>query len=677
MEYKFVKQKTRTDCGIAVSTIIINFLQRTNISLEEIKYSNTIYDNELSFYNIEMLLKNYKIEFKTYYAKFDEFINLEIIDPFVMNVNTKDGYEHFIVVYKKKKTKYLIADPSRNDIKWIDQVELEQKYTGYFGVAKKFAKFKFKKNSLINLAAFLFDDIKLLTLFFVVSLSFNIVILLANGFLKTYSKNLMIDNNYNKNIIFIAYFLIFFIQIVLTYLLNRIIFVIKSNLNKKMCHVYFEKLLTINIEKFQTQKKEEWIKKISYISSVSNLLTQFFLIMPSQMIFFTMSFVMISFISPMFLILILIENVLIISSSFVFQNIMKNKIIENETESIYFSILFRELLDGNSEIKFKDMYGVYRNKIETSFNKNLNNENEVDNIKNLNSVSILFISKTIFLILFYISQNFIISSTISFDQLFFYISISPYISDFSSSLLSILLNKENYKISINEIKLIFQDDQKIIEKINITKILKIKCKNLNKYKNEVNVIKDINFDFDTNTFIYGKSGAGKTCLMQLLSGEIQDYEGKIFINDIDFKTINKELLKQKILYIGQDDYLFNGTIWANLQNFKNDIDLELFKQYNFFEILNSNNININKIINDNGANLSSGQKQIINFISSFFTNKELYLIDEPLSNVDRPTAYYLLEKFLELKKDSLILMTDHNDYYKKFFRKELKIINEK
>gem|GEM_PF-4999933 len=282
--------------------------------------------------------------------------------------------------------------------------------------------------------------------------------------------------------------------------------------------------------------------------------------MPSQMIFFTMSFVMISFISPMFLILILIENVLIISSSFVFQNIMKNKIIENEAESIYFSILFRELLDGNSEIKFKDMYDVYRNKIETSFNKNLNNENEVDNIKNLNSVSILFISKTIFLILFYISQNFIISSTISFDQLLFYISISPYISDFSNSLLAILLNKENYKISINEIKLIFQDDQKIIEKINITRILKIKCKNLYKYKNEVNVIKDINFNFDTNTFIYGKSGAGKTCLMQLLSGEIQDYEGNIFINGIDFKTINKELLKQKILYIGQDDYLFNGTI---------------------------------------------------------------------------------------------------------------------
>gem|GEM_PF-4989308 len=117
MEYKFVKQKTRTDCGIAVSTIIINFLQRTNITLEEIKYSNTIYDNELSFYNIETLLKNYKIEFKTYYAKFEEFINLEIIDPFVMNVNTKDGYDHFIVVYKKKKTKYLIADPSKNDIK--------------------------------------------------------------------------------------------------------------------------------------------------------------------------------------------------------------------------------------------------------------------------------------------------------------------------------------------------------------------------------------------------------------------------------------------------------------------------------------------------------------------------------------------------------------------------------
>jgi len=92
---------------------------------------------------------------------------------------------------------------------------------------------------------------------------------------------------------------------------------------------------------------------------------------------------------------------------------------------------------------------------------------------------------------------------------------------------------------------------------------------------------------------------------------------------------------------------------------------------NFLQILESHNIDIHKTIVDNGSNLSKGQRQMINFLSLFFVEKEVYLIDEPLSNVDRKTARVLLEKFIESKKNSLIIMTDHNLDYQNLFEESL------
>nr|WP_041618888.1 ATP-binding cassette domain-containing protein [Spiroplasma taiwanense] len=189
------------------------------------------------------------------------------------------------------------------------------------------------------------------------------------------------------------------------------------------------------------------------------------------------------------------------------------------------------------------------------------------------------------------------------------------------------------------------------------------------------MINDISFVFETNTFIYGKSGTGKTTLLKFLSENFQNYEGLFLINKtINFKNINLKDYKNKILYLGQYDYLFDGTVRENIQQFKNKIDLNLFKDLDFFKLLEKNNIQVSKTIKDNGINLIKGQRQIINFISLFFTEKDIYLIDEPLSNVNKETAYYLFKLFIKYKKKSLIIMCDHDLTYMDFFQKRLEIL---
>ncbi len=108
-------------------------------------------------------------------------------------------------------------------------------------------------------------------------------------------------------------------------------------------------------------------------------------------------------------------------------------------------------------------------------------------------------------------------------------------------------------------------------------------------------------------------------------------------------------------------------MWQNIQQFKNKVDFQILEDFHLIEILERNNIDLAKKIYENGYNLIKGQRQIINFIALFFTNKDLYLIDEPLSNVDKHTDYYLFKTFMEYKKNSLIVMCDHDLAYSNFF----------
>ncbi|ARU91446.1 bacteriocin ABC transporter [Spiroplasma clarkii] len=181
MQYKFIQQKINKDCGVAVTCMLINYLQNSELTIEELKYQSVVFDNELSFYNLELIFAKYNIEFKSYYASFEDFCELCPAEPMILNL-VIDYQEHFIVVYKIKGTKVLVGDPNDKDIKWIQLKELQTKFSGYFGIARKLNKYKFKVNSLFNWSHFLFEDIKNFSFYFVIAIMLNLAIMLANGF---------------------------------------------------------------------------------------------------------------------------------------------------------------------------------------------------------------------------------------------------------------------------------------------------------------------------------------------------------------------------------------------------------------------------------------------------------------------------------------------------------------
>jgi ATP-binding cassette subfamily B protein len=192
--------------------------------------------------------------------------------------------------------------------------------------------------------------------------------------------------------------------------------------------------------------------------------------------------------------------------------------------------------------------------------------------------------------------------------------------------------------------------EKVVNKGNekIEQIVKLEFKNLKfKYPNsEEYVLKNINFKVHSGMSlgIFGKTGSGKSSLVQLICRLYEPSEGEILVNDISYKKIELNAYRKKIGYVPQDVFLFSDTIENNIafglnQNdfSKDEIKIAAESSGLSSEIKTFKNSFQTKI-GERGVTLSGGQKQRVSIARVLFRNPQLLIFDDCLSAVDSQTS---------------------------------------
>ncbi|MGV2393635.1 UNVERIFIED_CONTAM: ATP-binding cassette domain-containing protein [Campylobacter lari] len=154
--------------------------------------------------------------------------------------------------------------------------------------------------------------------------------------------------------------------------------------------------------------------------------------------------------------------------------------------------------------------------------------------------------------------------------------------------------------------------------------------------------------------IVGPTGAGKTTIINLLS-KFYDYEaGSIKIDGIELKDIPKENLRDYMAVVLQDSFLFNDTIMNNLKvSNPKATDQDVIDAANITSAHNfilKNEKGYETVIENNGANLSQGERQLLSITRSILGNKKMLILDEATSNVDSNT-----EKIIQTALNDQIL----------------------
>tara|TARA_X000000368_G_C23044566_1_gene718558 strand:- start:738 stop:2426 length:1689 start_codon:yes stop_codon:yes gene_type:complete len=182
------------------------------------------------------------------------------------------------------------------------------------------------------------------------------------------------------------------------------------------------------------------------------------------------------------------------------------------------------------------------------------------------------------------------------------------------------------------------------------------------YKDKTPVINNISFEIKKNktTALLGESGSGKSTIVDLILKIYKPDNGNILIDDTDLLNINSNSLRQNISYVSQDALFFNRTIEENIKLFNTEISDKNIQ--NSMRILNLENVipEIKSTLGQGGINLSSGQKQKLNFIRSYLKPSELLILDEPTSNLDFDSEDTLKKYIEEVKNDQTILLITHS-----------------
>ncbi|MDA9093909.1 lipid A export permease/ATP-binding protein MsbA [Methylophilaceae bacterium] len=175
-------------------------------------------------------------------------------------------------------------------------------------------------------------------------------------------------------------------------------------------------------------------------------------------------------------------------------------------------------------------------------------------------------------------------------------------------------------------------------------------------KNNKTVLSDINFNIKAGekVALVGKSGGGKTTLLNLIPKFYEVSSGSITLDSFDINKISNNSLRKNLALVSQDTILFNDTIYNNIAygNLKS-VSLEKVKKAakaaNALEFINELPNGLNHIIGDRGVRLSGGQKQRIAIARAILKNAPILLLDEATSALDSES-----ERLVQAALDNLM-----------------------
>lgn len=160
--------------------------------------------------------------------------------------------------------------------------------------------------------------------------------------------------------------------------------------------------------------------------------------------------------------------------------------------------------------------------------------------------------------------------------------------------------------------------------------------------------------------IIGRTGSGKSTLVNLIMRFYDATEGQVLVNGVDVKNVKVEDLRAKIGYVPQKSWLFSGTIKSNLKignDFATDEDLRQAAEIaQALEFIEEKPQKFDTEIAQGGTNVSGGQKQRLSIARTLVKNPDIYIFDESFSALDFRTELKLRRALKEKLKDKTVII---------------------
>lgn len=507
------------------------------------------------------------------------------------------------------------------------------------------------------------------------------------GQLTIFSNQILIDNvlpNYNLNLL-----VLFAIGLGIFTIFNLVLNTYKSFIAIHLANIFdnfflssfTEKLNTFSIRYIHTFSKGDLTERIKdslqlktfFIRFFTNILIDAFITVYSLFILFIINW-------KIALIVVVILIIFVVWFKVVTPYIRENEKRRFLEKSSLFSSLF-ENIEGLQVIKSFRLEGLFMQRLAPKIKNILAIQKRMRYVGLINSGVIDFIMIIAsLLIIVFLSQSAIANRTITIGQIITFIALSRQVFSTVSSILGENLDLQENSIILERYfdfgKTEINAAPSLQSKIKSFELKRVEFKNVAfHYIPQKPVFSNLNFVINRGDKIQleGNNGAGKSTFCKVLSLLYTPDGGDIFINNEKHTFYSTASIRKKILLVSNEDTLFNDTLGYNItfDYSANTTELLLLaKEVGLYDFISEKAEGLDFIINEQGRNLSTGQRKKILMMRAFMSGAEIIILDETLSGIDKESKEKI-ENYINTQTDRSFIVISHEPLYTLKFSKTL------
>ena len=641
------------DCGPTSLLMLIKYY-KGNINIEKLKEMCKSDKTGTTAYDLIAAAKECGFEANGVKCKLEDLTINNLILPCIAHVIINGSYNHYVVIYKVdfKRKKLLVADSATG----------YKKYT--------FASFNEIYNEVLILLYpaknILCEEDLGITSFLkniiysskrelkqTVAISFFITLFsITTSFYMQY----MVDNiNSDKRTLilgFLLFLLLYSLKMISDFFRNQILILINQKVDLELIFGSFKKIIFLPYLYYRNHTTGEIMSRITDLSAVREVISRVAISIFIDLPLTVISLIVLYFISPNLFFISLIILMCYIFITLIFSRPLNKMIDACQKASAEANSYLVESVTGFESVKGNNIEEDVIAKFETKQVGFLRKICKLDNYYNIQNLLKEIINNYGFLTIILLGSILVIEGTLTLGQL---LSFNALLIYFLNPIRNIIDLDANIKQAKNAIKRILNLLQ--IESSNgvFDRGMEgeIKITNLSYSFGKNQVLSDINVKLKKNVkvAVIGKSGGGKSTLFKILKKYYPISRGSITVNHIDINDYKES----DVVYISQNEILFTDTIKNNVGRIDNNIaDICCLE-----EIINNNQLGYNMLIEENGFNISGGEKQRIVLARSLSKDFSILVIDEGLSQVDTNMERRILKKLLKHFSNKTIIFISH------------------
>lgn len=681
--YPFVEQEGEKDCGVASLAMIILYY-KGQVPLEVLRELSKTDRRGVTAYHLVTCAKEIGFHARGIKCTLED-LESNVHYPLIAHITLEEKYQHYIVIYRiePSKKRLLVADPNEKKLKRMsyrefltiwDQVVIE------LYPYKPLPRYS-NSTSFIELFRSLVSHFKweLLQVFFL-SIFVTIFAIVLSFYFQSMidGMNHYSDKNYYYGL-FILFLVIAFLKEMTNYFRNDLMIRIAHRIDYLLTNGTFERILHLPYHYYRNRTTGEIVSRMNDLGVVQNFISRLFVTIFVDCLLSLVCLICLCLIN------VKLTGIAIgIALCYVFlwwlfrpwfsKYIQRGQALRGEVHSHMV-----ESIAGYETIQSLSLEKNREEGLETKYYKWTNNQIKWETLYNIQLFFKELLGQIGFLWLILIGVYAVLDQTLSLGMLLTYQMLFSYFIEPIKSFIDADVNFKEVKFALKRVLELFVEVNDKTKTLPVPFSFPIEFRHLNyTYNDQKWILKNIDLKIEQGEkmMIVGNSGGGKSTLLKLI---LQDYpieRNQLSIGNCDINDYDRKELKQNIAYISQQEMLFTGTLYDNLtldRQVPEDEFLKVARLCEIDQIIKNEPLGYFMLIEENGFNLSGGERERIFLARSLLRNHFFLMIDEGMGQMDLSMERRILKSIMKEYPALTLIVVSHRTDNQDLFDRMIEI----